>query len=117
MRLTRLLILRSLRARPTRWLLSAFGIVLGVATILAIGITNRTALLSVTRLFETTSGRASLAVVAADADAQGFSETTLRRVIDHPEVETAVPIVQLFTVLADQASPGDLGQGVSPYGR
>ncbi|MCU0520855.1 MAG: ABC transporter permease [Anaerolineae bacterium] len=109
MRLTRLLILRSLRARPTRWLLSAFGIVLGVSTILAIGITNRTALLSITRLFETTSGRASLVIVAQDADAKGFPETLLRRVADHPEVDNAVPTLQLFTVLADQVSTGEIG--------
>ncbi len=109
MRLARLLTLRSLRARPTRWMLSAFGIILGVATILAIGITNRTALTSVTRLFETTSGKAKLVVVAADADDAGFSEVLLRRVGDHPEVEGAVPSLQLFTVLADQTSAGDIG--------
>ncbi len=109
MRLSRLLTLRSLRARPTRWLLSGFGIILGVATILAIGITNRTALQSVTELFESTSGRASLVVVAADAEAQGIPEATLRRVNDHPEVETAVAALQVGAVLADQVEPGDLG--------
>ena len=109
MRLIRVMVLRSLRARPTRWLLSAFGIVLGVATILAISITNRTALLSVTRLFENTSGKANLVVVAADADSQGFSETVMRRVAEHPDVESAVPVLQALTLLADQASPGDIG--------
>lgn len=72
MSLFNLLTLRSLRARPMRLLLSTFGIVLGVATILAINITNRTALEAVTRLFQDTSGKASLSVVAGDVYENGF---------------------------------------------
>jgi putative ABC transport system permease protein len=107
-RLIRLLTLRSLRARPTRWLLSACGIVLGVATIVAISITNQTALLSVTHLFESTSGRASLVVVPANKGSQGFSETVLRRVWEQPDVEIAVPALHVPTVLVNQSGSGEI---------
>ena len=56
MSIVRTLTLRSIKARPTRVLLSTFGIVLGVAAILGIGITNQTALDSVELLFEDTAG-------------------------------------------------------------
>ena len=55
--------LRSLRTRPSRMLLSTFGIMLGVATIIAISITNQTALQSVKRLFSDTAGKANLIIV------------------------------------------------------
>ena len=56
LRQIRLLTLRSIRARWLRFLLSAFGIVLGVAAMLAISVTNQAALDSIVRLFANTSG-------------------------------------------------------------
>ena len=80
MRLFRLLTLRSMRSRSLRFLLSVFGIVLGVAGMLSIQATNQTALDSILNLFESTSGRAKLIVTSSDADQGGFSESILRRV-------------------------------------
>jgi ABC-type antimicrobial peptide transport system permease subunit len=57
--------LRSLRARPSRTLFTAFGIVLGVAVILAISITNLSTLDSISRLFSEASGKANLVVASS----------------------------------------------------
>jgi len=109
MTLLRLLILRSLRSRPLRTLLSGFGIVLGVATILAISITNQTALESVTRLFKDTSGKANLVVSSADAEAGGFSENVLQRLRAVPGLAAAVPTVHVQTILAEEAGQAEIG--------
>lgn len=108
MRLVRLLMLRSLRSRPLRTLLSTFGIVLGVAGILAIGITNLTALESISNLFKDTSGAANLIVVSAEAAAPGFSERAIHRVAGTPGVASSVPSLRIQTLLADEAPPSEL---------
>jgi hypothetical protein len=74
MALARLLTFRSLKSRPLRMFFSPFGIILGVAAILSIGITNQTAMDAITRLFEDTSGKADLVVVSRDQKEDGFSE-------------------------------------------
>jgi len=109
MKLARLLTLRWLRNRPLRMLLSMFGIVLGVATILAIGITNRTAMLSVTQVFENTSGKANLIVTSADTDSRGFDDRVLRRLESFPGILSAVPSVQVQTILAEDMAPNQVG--------
>jgi len=107
--LSRLLTLRSLRARPMRMLLSTFGIVLGVAAILAISITNQTAMLSVTRLFQETSGKANLIITNTETDADGFSEKILPRLETYRGVQAAVPSLHLQTLLANEVLPSQLG--------
>lgn len=109
MSLTRLLIFRSIRARPLRMLLSTFGIVLGVAAILAIGITNQTALDSVTQLFANTSGKSNLIITSADVETGGFSTNILTKVEDLPEIERAVPSLQIQTLLANESGPSEIG--------
>ncbi len=109
MRLLRLLSLRSLTARPMRVLLSTFGIVLGVAAIIAIGVTNQAALNSVTQLFENTSGKADLIITSREADGRGIPETTVQRVEKVPGVEAALPSLHAQTVLANQSPSDDIG--------
>lgn len=109
MSLTRLLIFRSIRARPLRMLLSTFGIVLGVAAILAIGITNQTALDSVTQLFANTSGKSNLVITNSDVEAGGFSENVLMKVQDLPGIARAVPSLQTGTLLANESGPAEIG--------
>lgn len=101
--------LRSLRTRPSRMLLSTFGIMLGVATILAISITNQTALESVKRLFSDTAGKANLIIVNAESDKSGLSSQILRKVQEIPEIEAAVPTVHINTLLADQVNTPEIG--------
>ncbi|MCZ7569361.1 MAG: ABC transporter permease [Ardenticatenaceae bacterium] len=56
------LALRNLRARLTRTLLTLLGIVMGVAVILAIDITNATTFASIRNLFDETAGRANIVI-------------------------------------------------------
>ena len=109
MKLLRLLSLRSLTARPMRVLLSTFGIVLGVAAIIAIGVTNQNALNSVTQLFENTSGKADLIVTSREADGSGISETTAQRMEKVPGILAALPSLHAQTVLANQSQDDDIG--------
>lgn len=106
--LTRLLTSRSLRARPLRILLSMFGIILGVAAILAIGITNQTALNAVTNLFQETSGRSNLIITSNASDAQGFSDNILNKLDSYPGIESAVPSIHLTTLLVKDETPSQL---------
>jgi putative ABC transport system permease protein len=91
-----------------RLLLSAFGIILGVAGILAIGATNQTALQAVARLFENTSGKANLVVVSADSEGDGLSENLLKRIDALPGVVAAIPSLQVQTMLANSATPDEV---------
>ncbi len=124
MKLERLLTLRSLRSRPLRLLLSLFGIVLGVAAILSISITNQTAMESVNRVFKDTSGKANLIVTSSEIDSRGFSEKILNRVASYSGVDAAVPSVQIQTILVGDAAPSQVGMsffgmeagGLSLYG-
>lgn len=109
MKLIRLLTLRSLRTRPARFLLSTFGIILGVAGILSMGITNDAALAAITRLFDDTSGRANLVVVSAGSETDRIDERILKQVGRQAGVATAVPSIQANTLLADEALPTELG--------
>ena len=108
MRLTRLITFRSIRSRSTRFLLSAFGIVLGVAGLLSIRATNQTAMNSILELFENTSGRAKLTIASSDADEGGFSEQILAKIQRVPGVLVANPFVISPTDLTDSQSAGGL---------
>ncbi len=103
------LALRSLRARPSRTLLTAFGIVLGVAVILAISITNLSTLDSINRLFSEASGKANLVVVSSSSGEEGFREDLVRRVTLVSGVKTAVPSLRVQTLLADKLAPSEVG--------
>ena len=100
MLLTRWVTLRSMRSRPLRTLLSMFGIILGVAGLLAIRITNLTALDSLSALFEGTAGKTDLIVTYAGTDADGLPERILRRIMENGDIQTAVPVLQIQTALA-----------------
>jgi putative ABC transport system permease protein len=91
-----------------RTLLSTFGIVLGVAGMLAISITNLTAMESITELFEGTSGKSSLIISNADTSANGFAERNIRRVSNVEGVAELIPSLQVRTVLADEAPPAEM---------
>jgi putative ABC transport system permease protein len=106
--LTSYLTLRSMRARYFRVLLSGFGIVLGVAGVLAISITNQAALDSITRLFADTSGRVSLSITPADNEA-GFPDNAQNIAAGVPGIQSVLPIVKAQTVLAGEVPAGEIG--------
>jgi putative ABC transport system permease protein len=124
MGLTRLLTFRSIRSRSLRFLLSAFGIILGVAGFLSIRATNQAALASISTLFRNTSGLAKLTVSSASVDEKGFSKALMDTIGGVDGVSVVDPIVRAQTDLADKASSGELeismfgagGSGLILYG-
>jgi ABC-type antimicrobial peptide transport system permease subunit len=82
------LALRNLWARKLRTLVTGFGIVLGVTTVLAIGITNATVEESLNDFFSQVSGDADLTV--KDAGEQSFRDRTLAQVRAMPGVLFAI---------------------------
>jgi putative ABC transport system permease protein len=108
MLLIRWITLRSLRTRPLRTLLSALGIVLGVAGLLSIQITSQTALTSLSALFEGTAGKTDLVVTSAGTGDDGLPERSVRQIERNQDVQTAVPSLQLQTSLAVTVPEGAL---------
>lgn len=100
--------LRSLWARPARTLLTTFGVVLGVAVILAIRITNLSTLDSISTIFDEASGKADLIVISPEAGSNGFAEGVVRQVETIQDVEAAIPSVQAHTMLADEVPPSQV---------
>ena len=71
---------RNLRVRLVRTLLTVAGIVLGVAVILAIAVTNRSIYNGLEALFADVAGNADLTVRAASENDEGFDQRVLERV-------------------------------------
>ncbi|MGD2165333.1 MAG: FtsX-like permease family protein [Anaerolineae bacterium] len=104
-----LLAFRSLWTRPSRTFLTTFAIVLGVAVILAISITNLSTLDAITTLFSEASGRAHLVVTSQEAGEGGFPAVALQRTLAVPGIQRAIPSVQVRTSLvSDGSSPLDI---------
>lgn len=116
--------LRALLARPMRSILTTFGVVLGVAVILAIGVTNASTLEALTEVFGQASGRAHLVITAADEGAGGFPEERLDRVRGVPGVAALVPVIRGQALFADESTPqqvdlsffGAVAGGLTIYG-
>jgi putative ABC transport system permease protein len=98
-----ILALRNMRVRLWRTLLTCLGIVLGVAVILAIAITNDSTLQSIRSVFDEASGRASLFVESSSADGTGFEQSIQSRIQNTEGVVAAAPSVQATTLLARDA--------------
>ncbi|MBI3242077.1 MAG: ABC transporter permease [Chloroflexi bacterium] len=98
-----LLALRNMRARWMRTLLTCAGIVLGVAVILAISVTNDSTLQSIRNVFDEASGKANLIVQSSSADGKGFDESIAARVRSAENVEAVAPSAQVTTLLARDA--------------
>ena len=114
-----LLAIRSLVARPLRTLLTTFGIVLGVAVILSINITNRSTLAAITRLFSESTGSTNQELTNADITLGGFDEGILYRIESVAGVSAAVPLIQSQTLLADDSQRNEFNVsffGIVPGG-
>jgi ABC-type antimicrobial peptide transport system permease subunit len=83
------LALRNLWSRKLRTVVTGFGIVLGVATVLAFGITNATVESSLNDFFSQTAGDADLTISSTN-QGQSFRERALRQAADFPGVTLAV---------------------------
>src|SRR5258708_37663542 len=95
--------LREGQRRPGRTLLTLGGIVIGVATVVAISLTTQTTRSAYRDMFDALGGRASLEVVS---EAQGdFDLEVAGRVRQTPGVREALPVVQYPAVLTTRDGP------------
>jgi len=106
-------VIRNLRQRLARTILTLFGIVLGVAVILAISITNESTLASIDAVFNEASGKAHLVIESAQLTGEGFDQGVLSRVQSTEGVQVAVPSIQVRTLLASQADQWQLALSIA----
>ena len=97
-----LMVLRNLRARWVRTVLTTAGIVVGVAAMVAVNATNSSTLNSINRFFDEAAGQSDLVVETAAAGEQ-FDEAILSTVRRFPGVVAAAPGIVGVTIPADEA--------------
>ena len=97
-----LMVLRNLRARWVRTVLTAAGIVVGVAAMVSVNATNNSTLRSINRFFDEAAGQSDLVVETA-ALGERFDESVLATVRRFPGVVAAAPGIVGVTVPADEA--------------
>ena len=97
------LALRNMTSRKLRTLLTLGGIVLGVAVVLSINITNDSTLDSVRTVFDEASGKAHLVITDSSAVPEEFSISALKQIERAPGVIAAVPSVNRITLTTKQA--------------
>lgn len=106
--------LRNMRLRLGRTLLTALGISLGVAVVLAIQITNVSTLDTINAVFNLAAGKAQL-LVTTDNLLAGAGETLPEeltgRMAAFDEVEIAAPSLRVNTLLASEAEDWQLEVG------
>lgn len=96
------LVARNLWTRWVRTLLTALGIVVGVATMVAVNATNNSTLNSIYRFFDEAAGKSDLVVETAVSN-ETFDEAALDVVRRFPEVTAAAPVFVGVTIPADEA--------------
>jgi putative ABC transport system permease protein len=104
---------RNLRAHRGRTFLTLLGIILGVAVVLAIQITNQTTLDSLRKVFDRTTGQANLLVVPVNANKRLLDETVLAKVGRSEGIEVAAPSLRSRTLLASDASSWQIAFSMS----
>ncbi len=102
LRLLRTISLRHLRRHRLRTFLTFFGIVLGVAVVVAIAIVNRSLTLSFQSTIDQIAGKAVLQVANAES---GIAESLFPTIRDTPGVQDAAAAVDGF--LPVSAAPGE----------
>ncbi len=104
---------RNLRAHRGRTFFTLLGIILGVAVVLAIQITNQTTLDSLRKVFDRTTGQANLLVVPVNANKRPLDETVLAKVGRSEGIEVAAPSLRSRTLLASDASSWQIAFSMS----
>ena len=89
--LLRRISLKHVRYQKARTIIAAFGICLGVASMVSIDIVNESVLRSFEESINRVAGRAALQVTGADS---GFPEDMIDRIQRVPGVEFALPIIE-----------------------
>jgi putative ABC transport system permease protein len=93
------LALRNVRTRPSRTLLTAAGIILGVAVVVGISIANQSIYAGFEALFADVAGAAHLTVQTASSNEDGFDQRLLEQVRGVEGVSLAVPSTANDTML------------------
>lgn len=93
---------RNLRARWMRTILTALGIVIGVAAMVAVNVTNNSTLEAIERFFDETAGRADLVVETA-VSGETFAADVWNKVRRWPQVTAVAPGVVGVTIPASEA--------------
>lgn len=99
MKLLLKLSIRGIQRRPLRTILSMVGIMIGVAGILSLGITNQASINAINQIFEQSSGRIDLSVIPAS----GYSDLPdqlLGKADNLSGVSAVLPILKAQTSLA-----------------
>jgi putative ABC transport system permease protein len=107
--LLRFISLRRLKLQKTNTIMTIAGICLGVASIISIGIVNKSVMSSFEDSINLVTGRAALQVTGP---ASGFPEGILERVQTVPGVEYAVPVVDTQGILSGAKEPSIMILGV-----
>lgn len=107
MRLMLKLSIRAIQRRPLRTILSMLGIMIGVAGILALGITNEASIRAIENIFEQSGGRTDLMVIPASGNTT-LPENVLIKADRLASVERVLPIVMAQTSLAGETDGGNL---------
>ncbi len=89
--LLRYISLKHVKYQKARTIIAAFGICLGVASMVSIDIVNKSVLTSFEDSINRVAGRAALQVTGADS---GFPEEMIDRIQKVPGVEFALPIIE-----------------------
>lgn len=96
------MVLKNLRLRWVRTVLTAAGIVVGVAAMVSVNATNNSTLHSINRFFDEAAGQSDLVVETA-ALGERFDESVLATVRRFPGVVAAAPGIVGVTIPADEA--------------
>lgn len=91
MMLLRLITWPYVRRHMLRCLLTTAGIILGVAVFVGMHAANQSVLFAFNQTVDRIAGQTQLQVTAGET---GFDEQVLERVQSHPDVETAVPVIE-----------------------
>lgn len=97
------LALRNIRTRRWRTLLTMLGIVLGVAVVLAIQLTNATTLNSLRQVFDRATGKASLLILPENQEGETLSQDLLAGLANMKGVQAAAPAIHVQTLPAGKA--------------
>ncbi|GAB4535593.1 MAG: FtsX-like permease family protein [Anaerolineae bacterium] len=104
---------RNMWSRKIRTVLTIIGIVLGVAVVLAISITNDSTLASIRRIFDEASGRAHLVITSNSVMGDAFDGSVLSQVSKMPGVRQAAPSVSQKALLAADADEWGLSLSIA----
>ncbi|MBI3362712.1 MAG: ABC transporter permease [Chloroflexi bacterium] len=110
-----LLAFRNLWARKTRTLVTASGILLGVAAMLAVSVMGSSTTQSLKDFFAQSSGRAHLTIADSGSSGEGFPQRALRRARSFAGVATAAGLTNNRAVLlAEDKEAAIVVVGIDP---